>query len=63
MKKWLLIIPFLFILGGIPFANRIYPLIFGIPFVLAYIAAGVILSSIILFLLYKWEQNGEDNLS
>ncbi|EIA18783.1 DUF3311 domain-containing protein [Listeria fleischmannii] len=63
MKKWLLIIPFLFILGGIPFANRVYPLIFGIPFVLAYIASGIILSSIILFLLYKWEQKGEDNVS
>ncbi len=63
MKKWLLIIPFLFILGGIPFANRIYPLIFGVPFVLVYIAVGVILSSITVFLLYKWEHDGEDNVS
>lgn len=34
MKKLILLVPFLFILGGIPLANRIHPQVFGFPFVL-----------------------------
>ena len=46
-------IPFLGVLGGIFFANRVEPYILGLPFILFWIVAWVILTSGLMALIYK----------
>jgi len=45
-------LPFVGILGGIFFVNRVTPLVFGMPLVLAWIVLWVVLSSAIMALVY-----------
>ncbi len=40
---------------GIPFANRVEPRIFGLPFLLAWIILGTILAPVSLSLIYRLE--------
>lgn len=50
--RWLAAIPAVGMLGGIPFANRVQPYIFGLPFLLAWIVMSVIATSLIMALVY-----------
>lgn len=50
--RWLAILPFLGIVIGTAFVNNVEPLIFGMPFVLAWLVAWVILGSIIMAIVY-----------
>ncbi|MFD4704743.1 DUF3311 domain-containing protein [Gottfriedia sp. NPDC058432] len=51
--KLLLIFPFIGMCVLLPLANRIEPFIFGVPFLLFWIVLWMILSSVILFIVYK----------
>ncbi|MEB7771279.1 DUF3311 domain-containing protein [Kurthia gibsonii] len=51
--KLLLIIPFIGMAGCISFANRIEPYVLGLPFLLFWIVLWMILSSLILYIIYK----------
>jgi hypothetical protein len=46
-------LPFLGILGGVFFFNRVTPLVLGMPLVLAWIVLWVILSSAIMAIIYR----------
>lgn len=46
-------LPFIGILLGVPFVNRVEPLIFGMPLVLAWIVMWVVLSAAIMALVYR----------
>jgi xanthosine utilization system XapX-like protein len=46
-------LPFIGILLGVPFVNRVEPLMLGMPFVLAWIVMWVLLSSIIMAIVYR----------
>jgi xanthosine utilization system XapX-like protein len=46
-------LPFIGMLVGVAFVNRVEPLVLGMPFVLAWIVMWVILSSIIMAIVYK----------
>ena len=46
-------LPFIGILLGVPFVNRVEPLVFGMPFVLAWIVMWVILSALIMAIVYR----------
>lgn len=50
--RWLAILPFVGILIGTAFVNTVEPLIFGMPFVLAWIVGWVVLGSIIMTIIY-----------
>ena len=50
--RWLAVLPFLGLLVGPAFVNQVEPLIFGLPFVLAWIVGWVVLSSIIMAIVY-----------
>ena len=50
--KWLAVLPFLGILVGTAFVNTVEPLVFGMPFVLAWIVGWVILGSFIMAIVY-----------
>lgn len=38
----LALLPVLGMLGGLPFANRVYPLVFGLPFLMAWLVGWVV---------------------
>jgi Protein of unknown function (DUF3311) len=46
-------LPFIGILLGVPFVNRVEPLVLGMPFVLAWIVLWVVLSAVIMALIYR----------
>jgi hypothetical protein len=50
---WLAALPFLGLLGGIPFANRVTPFVLGMPFILFWIVLWVVLTSVIMFVIYS----------
>lgn len=49
-------IPFLTLVFALPLVNRIHPVILGLPFILFWILAWVILTPLILFLAYTLEK-------
>ncbi|MFS0784046.1 DUF3311 domain-containing protein [Bacillus sp. 1P06AnD] len=49
----LAILPFIGLIGGLEFANRIEPFVLGLPFLHFWIVLWVILTSVILTILYK----------
>ncbi|WP_286137210.1 DUF3311 domain-containing protein [Bacillus sp. 7894-2] len=62
MKKYsqlLLLIPFIGMCVLLPAANRIEPYILGLPFLLFWIAVWMILSSVILFIVYRLDPANE----
>ena len=50
---WLAVLPFLGLLGGIPFANRVTPFVLGLPFILFWIVLWVALTSLIMWVIYR----------
>ena len=48
----LAVLPFLGLLGGIPFANRVTPFVLGLPFILFWIVLWVVLTSVIMWVIY-----------
>jgi Protein of unknown function (DUF3311) len=49
----LAVLPFLGLLGGIPFANRVTPFVLGLPFILFWIVLWVVLTSVIMWVIYS----------
>jgi hypothetical protein len=45
-------LPFLGILVGVAFANRVEPFVFGLPFILFWIVAWVLSTSVIMAIVY-----------
>ena len=54
-------LPFIGILVGIAFADRVEPFVLGMPFILFWIAAWVLLTSVIMAVVYRLDpENRED---
>ncbi|MGF6572694.1 hypothetical protein ABH945_004815 [Paraburkholderia sp. GAS333] len=53
-------LPFIGILLGVPFVNRVEPLVLGMPFVLAWIVMWVVLSSIIMAIIYRLDPTNRE---
>jgi Protein of unknown function (DUF3311) len=54
--RWLAILPALGMLGGVPFANRTDPYVLGFPFLLFWIVAWVLLTSVIMGIILALDQ-------
>uniref|UniRef100_E1TIV1 DUF3311 domain-containing protein n=1 Tax=Burkholderia sp. (strain CCGE1003) TaxID=640512 RepID=E1TIV1_BURSG len=52
-------LPFIGILLGVPFVNRVEPLVLGMPFVLGWIVAWVVLSSVIMAIVYRLDRSNQ----
>jgi xanthosine utilization system XapX-like protein len=50
--RLLALLPFVGILVGVAFVNHVEPLVFGMPFVLAWIVGWIILSAVIMGIIY-----------
>lgn len=57
--KLLLWIPFIGMLGFLPYANKIEPYVLGMPFLLFWIAFWMVLASIILTIVYKFDPDNQ----
>ncbi|MDQ2890513.1 MAG: DUF3311 domain-containing protein [Gemmatimonadota bacterium] len=62
-RHWLAVLPVLGMLGGIPFANRVEPYVFGMPFLLAWIVCWVVAMSLILALIFVLDSAAERSKS
>jgi hypothetical protein len=54
-------LPFLGILVGITFANRVEPFVFGLPFILFWIVMWVVLTSIIMAVVYRLDPTNRED--
>ncbi|KAA9000694.1 DUF3311 domain-containing protein [Affinibrenneria salicis] len=54
-------IPFIWIVALVPFANRVEPMIFGIPFLACWMIAGGVVSWFCLHNLYRQFANKDDD--
>jgi uncharacterized protein DUF3311 len=59
--RWLAVVPAIGMLGGVPFANRVRPYVLGLPFLLFWVTAWVVLTSAIMWLIYALDRAGERN--
>ena len=50
--KWLAVLPFIAILGGTAFFNKVEPLVLGLPLILAWLVLWVILTAAIMALIF-----------
>ncbi|HEX6600795.1 MAG TPA: DUF3311 domain-containing protein [Gemmatimonadaceae bacterium] len=53
---WLGFLPTVGMLGGILFANRVRPLVFGIPFLFFWIASWVVATSVVMWLILRLDR-------
>ncbi|MDQ0191603.1 DUF3311 domain-containing protein [Alicyclobacillus cycloheptanicus] len=53
--RWLAVVPLLFIFVGIAFANHATPIVLGMPFLFFYTVLCVILTSICIAIVYKFD--------
>lgn len=63
MMKWiklLALLPFIGVLGGAFYANRVTPFIFGMPFLLFNTVAWLIIESGIMWLIYHFDPDNKD---
>ncbi|WHY73884.1 DUF3311 domain-containing protein [Fictibacillus enclensis] len=61
--KWLALIPFIGLLGGTYFANKVTPYIFGMPFLLGYCVIWVVITTVIMVIIYKLDpRNREEDV-
>ncbi|MET1178280.1 DUF3311 domain-containing protein [Peribacillus simplex] len=58
---FLAILPFIAILGGAAFVNKVEPYVLGIPFFLFWIILWAILCSIIMFIIYRLDPINKEN--
>ena len=52
-----IILPFILMLGAIPFVNRIDPIIIGLPFLHFWLFLGMILTPICLYIFYRIQKS------
>ena len=52
----LALLPVLGMLGGLPFANRVYPLVLGLPFLMAWLVGWVVATSAIMAFILRLDR-------
>ena len=61
--RWIAIIPFLALIVGPFFVNRVDPLILGLPFLLAWIVVWILITSVIMAVIYAADPANQGNES
>lgn len=54
--RWLAVLPAVGMLGGLPFANRVTPYVLGLPFLLFWLTAWVVLTSVTMGVVYALDE-------
>jgi len=63
MVRALAILPFAAMLIGPFFANRVAPVILGMPFLLAWLVAWIVLSAAIMAIIFRFDPQNRDDPS
>ena len=58
--RWLAVIPFLALVVGPFFVNRMDPVVLGLPFLLAWIVVWILLTSLIMAIIYAADPANRD---
>lgn len=58
--RWLALLPFLGILGGIVYANRVEPYVLGLPFIFAWLTFCVIATAAVMGIIYLADPANRD---
>lgn len=53
LHRWLALLPVIHALIGVIAANRVHPFVAGLPFFMAWIISGVILTAVVMALVYR----------
>jgi hypothetical protein len=53
--RLLALVPFIGMLGFLPLANTVTPYVFGIPFIMFWVVLWVLLTSVCLVIIYKFD--------
>jgi hypothetical protein len=61
--RWLALLPFLALLIGPFFVNRVTPLVFGMPFLLAWIVVWILLTAVIMAVIFRFDPENRDERS
>lgn len=56
---WLALLPTVGMLGGLPFANRVHPMVLGLPFLFAWLVGWVVATSGIMALILRLDEARE----
>ncbi len=56
----LALLPALGMLGGLPFVNRVYPLVFGLPFLMAWLVGWVVATAAIMAWILRLDRAAAD---
>ena len=59
VKVILTLIPFIWSIGMIPFANRVKPFVLGLPFLAFWFIAGIVVVFVCISILYKMDTESE----
>ena len=60
--RLLAVLPFIGILLGVPFVNRVEPLVLGMPLVLAWIVMWVVLTAVIMAVVYRLDPANRESV-
>jgi hypothetical protein len=60
LVRLLALLPFIGILVGTPFFNRVEPMVFGMPLILAWIVMWIILTGVIMGIIYLVDPDNRD---
>jgi hypothetical protein len=63
MIRLLALVPFAAMLGGPFFVNRVEPTVLGMPLLLAWCAAWIVLSAVIMAIVYRFDPENRDDIS
>jgi Protein of unknown function (DUF3311) len=58
--RWLALLPYLALIVGPFFLNRVTPYVFGMPLLLAWIVAWILLSAAIMAVIYRLDPANQD---
>lgn len=60
LKIILTLIPFIWIVGMIPFVNKVHPIVMGLPFLAFWLLAGIFVAFACLQIIYKIDSRKDD---
>ena len=52
----LTVVPFVYMIGMVPFANRVHPIVLGLPFLAFWLTLGIYVCFVCIWLLYHYDE-------
>jgi len=57
--RWLTLLPLAFIFIGVAFANRVEPMVLGMPFLFFYMVVAILLTSVCMAIVYRYDPTNQ----